>query len=149
MSESKLTPKEVVELHHQRYIDYETAFNKAPVNDEDTQEKLIEIVESGIDTDSEEFLDKMLDLVIERPQKRSDVNNAAFKFILFTDFYLLTQDEELSKDIMNDYNSLPIKDNIKSYFSVENEKFVKNEKQEITPEMKNFFKEVIRQQGLK
>ncbi len=85
----------------------------------------------------------MVDVVVEKPQKRADVNNAAFKFALFTDFYMMTNEEELPENVMKDYNNLPIKDSIKTFYSIKDGKFVRNEEQEITDEMKNFFKALI------
>lgn len=144
MSENKtLTPLEVVERYHQRYLEYETAFNNDPFSDKDLRDKLDEIVKSNIDTESEEFLDKMVDIVVEKPQRRVEVNNAALKFSLFVDFYLLTQEEDLPDNIMEDYNSLPIKDSLKSFFSVKDGKFVRNEKQEVSPDMKKYFKDIV------
>jgi len=146
MSENKkLTPLEVVERQHQIYLDYEDAFNKEPFNEGDLQKKIIDIAQSGIDVNSEEFENQMVDLVVDKPQKRADVNNAAFKFALFVDFYLLTQEEELPEKVLKDYDALPIKDSIKSRFSVENGKFVKNEETEVSEDMRNFFKAVIQQ----
>lgn len=144
-TDKKLTPLEVIERYHQRYLDYENAFNKEPFNEGDLQKKVMEIAKSGIDLESEEFENQMVDLVVDKPQKRADVNNAAFKFALFTDFYLLTQEEELPEKILKDYDALPIKDSIKSVFSVEDGKFVKNEETEVSDDMRNFFKAIIQQ----
>ena len=145
----KLSPLEVVERYHQRYLAYERAFYKDPFNEGDLQKKVLELAQSGIDLDSEEFENQMVDLVVDKPQKRADVNNAAFKFALFTDFYLLTQEEELPKEILKDYDSLPIKDSIKSFFSVDDEgNFVKNEETEVSDDMRNFFKAIIQQTKL-
>lgn len=145
MSKNKLTPLEVVERYHGRYIEYEKAFSNNPFNEEELQKQLKKIVESNIDTDSDEFMDKMIDIVIEKPQKRADVNNAAFKFCLYTDFYLLTQEEELPEEILKDYNALPIKDSIKTFFSIKNGEFVKNEKEEVSDEMRLYFKKIVAQ----
>ena len=146
MSENKkFTPLEIVERYHQRYLEYESAFNNDPFNDQDLRKQLNEVVKSGIDTESEEFLNKMVDIVVEKPQRRVEVNNAALKFSLFVDFYLLTQEEELPDKIKKDYDSLPIKDSLKSFFSVKDGKFVRNEKQEISPDMKQYFKDIVSQ----
>lgn len=145
MSKNKITALQVVERYHKRYLEYETAFNKNPFNREDLQNKLKDIVASNIDTDSEEFTSQMMEIMIEKPQKRAEVNNAALKFCLFTDFYLLTQEEDLPEDILKDYESLPIKNDIKSFYSVKDGDFVRNEDQEISNEMKNYFKEIIKQ----
>ena len=145
MSKNKLTPLEVVERYHGKYLEFESAFNKNPFNQGDLQKKLKELADSNIDVDSEEFQNKMIDLVVEKPQKRADVNNAAFKFVMYTDFYLLTQEEELPEKILKDYNSLPIKDQIKTNFSIKDGEFVRNEKQEVTDDMRKFFKDIINQ----
>lgn len=145
MSKSKITPLQVVERYHKRYLEYEAAFNKNPFNREDLQKKLQDIVESGVDTDSEEFSTEMMEIVIEKPQKRAEVNNAALKFSLFVDFYLLTEEVDLPESILKDYESLPIKNDIKSLYSVKDGDFVRNEEQEVSEDMKNYFKAIIKQ----
>lgn len=141
----RLTPLAVVEKYHAKYIEYEVAFNNDDTNKEDTEAQLRNLIESDIDEESEEFMNTVINIMVEKPQKKSDVNNAAFKFLMYTDFYILTQEKPLPENILEDYNSLPIRENIKTYYSVEGEKFVKNEKEEITSEMRDYFKAVITQ----
>ena len=145
MSKNKLTPLEVVERYHKRYLEYEAAFNKDPFTEEQRQKEVLKIAKSDIDIDSEEFIEKMVETMIDKPYKIADVNNAASKFIMFADFYLLTQEEELPEEIKKDYDALPIKDSIKTYFSIKDGEFIKNEKEEDTEEMKNYFKALIQQ----
>lgn len=145
MSKNKPTPLEVVERYHQRYLEYEGAFNNDPFTEKQRQEEVVKIAESGIDLESEEFLEKMTDAMIDKPRKVADVNNAAAKFIMFTDFYLLTQEDELPEQIQKDYDNLPIKDDIKTHFSIKDGKFVKNEESSIDEETKKYFKTMIEQ----
>jgi hypothetical protein len=142
---SRLTPLAVVEKYHAKYLEYETAFNKESSNKADMEAELVSLLDSELDEDSDEFMNKMIDIMIDKPQKKSDVNNSAYKFYLYADFYLLTQEDPLPENIQKDYDSLPIKDSIKTYFSVEGEKFVKNEKEDITDEMRAYFKAVVNQ----
>lgn len=146
MSESKkLSPIQVVQRYHERYLEFEAAFNKNPFNEQELQNQLKEVVESDLDVESEEFLEKMVGIMIEKPQKRADVNNAALKFSMFADFYMLTQEEELPESLLKDYESLPIKDSLKPFFSIKDGEFVRNEEQEISEDMKNYFKAIINQ----
>lgn len=145
MSKSKLTPLEVVERYHSRYLEYEAAFNKNPFTEKQRQEEILKIAKSGIDLDSEEFINQMTETMIDKPYKAADVNNAASKFIMFTDFYLLTQEEDLPENIRKDYDSLPIKDNIKTYFSIKDGEFVRNEDIEIDQQTKDYFKQIVAQ----
>ncbi len=64
------------------------------------------------------------------------INNAALKFAYFVDFYLLSEDEDLPENIMQDYENLPIRATIKTYYSIKDGKFVENEKLEVTEEMR-------------
>ena len=146
MNENKtLTPLQVVERYHQIYVDYEKAFNKNPFSQEDLNQQLKEVVASGTDTESDEFLNKMIAIVIEKPQKREDVKNAALKFCLYADFYIMTQEEILPENIIKDYDNLPVKDGLKSFYSVKDEEFVKNEHQEITEELRGYIKAITNQ----
>lgn len=145
MSKSKLTPLEVVERYHEKYLQYETAFNKNPYSEKERQEEVVKLAKSDIDLESQEFLDKMADLMIDRSYKIADVNNAASKFVMFVDFFLLTQEEELPENIMKDYDALPIKENIKTYFSIKDGEFVRNEDLVLDDETKNYFKAIIKQ----
>lgn len=125
---SKLTPLQVLERSHSQYLEYEQAFNDNPFDDSKIKEELKKVIDSGVDFDSKEFEDSVIDLMIEKPAKRTDVNNAALKFLMFTEFFMLTQSEEISDKILKDYNQLPIKDTLKSFYSIEDGKFVRNEK---------------------
>lgn len=145
MSENKITPLQVVQRYHERYLSYEEAFNKDPFSEQDMRKELEKVATTDVDVESDEFLEKMLDIIVEKPQRRIEVNNAALKFCLFVDFYILTQEEELPDNILKDYNNLPVKDSLKSFYSVANGKFVKNEEIEITDDMKQYFKQVIQQ----
>jgi len=142
---ARMTPLAVVEQYHEKYLEYENAFNSDSGSREDIEEELKKLIDSGLDEESEEFNSKMVDIMIDKPQKQSDVNNAAYKFYLFAEFYILTQEEELPENIKKDYASLPIKDNVKTYFSVEAGKFVKNQEEGLTDNMREYFKSVVTQ----
>lgn len=142
---NKITPLEVVERYHTRYLEYEAAFNKAPFSEKERQEEVVKIAKSNIDLDSQEFIDKMSEAMITKTYKIADVNNSAAKFAMFVDFYLLTEEKELPENILNDYNNLPIKNSIKTYFSIKDGEFVRNEKVEIDDETKARFKLLITQ----
>lgn len=127
MSDKKLSPLSVVERYHQRYLEYEAAFNSDPFDENQVQGKLKEVIESGVSFDSEEFENTVVDLMIEKPTRRTDVNNAALRFYLYAEFYLLTQDEDLPENIKKDFDNLPIAEGLKSFYSVKGGKFVRNE----------------------
>lgn len=141
MSKNKTTPLKVVERYYERYLEYENAFNSDSDNTQDTETQIRELIDSGVDPNSDEFLDKMVTIIADKNEKISDVNNAAMKFLLFVDFYLLTQEEELPEQMLKDYDNVPavIKESIKPFFSVEGGKFVRNEKRKVTKEMKDYF----------
>lgn len=141
----KLTPIEVVERYYEKYLEYEKAFAQDK-DSKDTERKVKELATSGIDLESEEFNDRMMELVIATPQKIADVNNAAMKFMLFADFYLLTETEPLPEKMEEDYKNLPLRENIKNFFSVDNGKFVRNTEVSImSDDMKKYFKAIIQQ----
>jgi hypothetical protein len=142
---ARMTPLAVVEQYHEKYLEYENAFNNDSGNREEIEMQLKKLIDLGLDEESEEFNNKMVDIMIDKPQKQSDVNNAAYKFYLFTEFYILTQEEALPENIKKDYESLPIKDNIKNYFSIESGKFVKNQENGLTDNMRDYFKSVVEQ----
>lgn len=127
MSKSKISPIEAVELYHKRYLEYEQAFSKEPFTDEQLQKKLKEIVESGLEFDSPDFEDAVIEAMIEKPTRRSDVNNAALKFYLYAEFYLMTNEAPLPENVKKDLDSLPIENDLKPYYSVHDGKFVRNE----------------------
>lgn len=127
-TKTKLTPLQVVERYYNRYIEFETAFNKKVLNDNETNKKILDIVDKGIKFDSEEFENNVLDLIISKEMKRSDVTTAAMTFMMFTKFYLLTESEDLPKELKEEYNKLQkVHDNI-SFYSIENGDFVLKEK---------------------
>lgn len=127
MENKTLTPLSVLERYHKRYLEYEAAFNKEPFNDKDINERLKEIIDSGVDFDSEEFEDAVIDMMIEKPARRADVSNAALRFFLYTEFFLLTQEEELPAEIKKDFDNLPIAQDLKPFYSIKEGKFVRNE----------------------
>ena len=146
MSEkTRPTPLEIVERYHKRYLEYEKAFNENPFSEKERQEEVVEIAKSGVDLDSDEFMDKMIEAMIDKPRKVADVSNAAAKFIMYTEFFLLTQDEELPEEIQKDFDNLPIKDDIKTHFSIKDGKFVRNEEVQLDEETRNYFKSLIEQ----
>ena len=59
--------------------------------------------------------------------------------------FLLHRFYDNSGGILKDYNSLPIKESLKTYYSVESGKFVKNEELEITSDMREYFKALVLQ----
>lgn len=127
MSNNKLSPLSVVERYHKRYLEYEAAFNSDPFDENQVQEKLKEVINSGVSFDSEEFENTVVDLMIEKPTKRVDVNNAALRFYLYAEFYLLTENTELPESIKKDFDNLPIAQDMKSFYSIKNGNFVRNE----------------------
>jgi hypothetical protein len=145
MSKNKTSARQVVERYHERYLEYETAFAKDPFNANDIQKELEKLATSNVDLDSDEFLNKMIPLVIEKPQKGADVNNAALKFSYYVDFYLLTEKDDLPENIMQDYEKLPIRDSIKTYYSIKDGNFVENEKLVVTEDMRVYFKTLIKE----
>lgn len=145
MSDSKLSPLEAVQRYHKRYVEYEAAFNKKPFTDKDIEKDVLNIVGSDIDVNSDEFIEKMFSTIDEKTKKREDVNNAAYKFFMYADFYIMTQEKELPENILKDYNNLPIKDAMKHFYSVKDGEFVQNEKIEISPERAQYFREVYKQ----
>jgi len=147
MSKTKLTPLQVVERHHERYLEYEKAFSDNPFSHDQLRQELAKIIELGLDMDSDEFVEKMVDIVVEKPERNLDVEKAARKFIHFADFYTLTQEEELPESILKDYENIPIRNSMKPFFSINAGKFVRNEDNEVTPEMRQYFKNVIKQVG--
>tara|TARA_R110002012_G_scaffold119169_1_gene268157 strand:- start:161 stop:625 length:465 start_codon:yes stop_codon:yes gene_type:complete len=136
---------DIVIRYHEKYLEYETAFNKNPFNEADMKKELDKVIAENINPDSEEFLERMVDLMVEKPQKKVEVNNAALKFIFFVDFYLMTQEDPLPENISKDYDSLPIRQRLKSMYAIQDGEFVKNEKIEVSPDMKNYFKAMIKQ----
>ena len=77
---TKLSPLEVVERYYQKYVEYENAFNNDPFDDSKIQEELKKVLESkkGLDFDSEEFNDAVVSVMVEKPMRRNDVNEAKF-----------------------------------------------------------------------
>lgn len=124
---SKLTPLQILERHYNKYIEYENAFNNDPFDETKIQQELVKAAKSSSNFDSEEFKETVIDLMIEKPARRSDVNNAALRFYLYTEFFLLTQEEDVPDYIMKDFNSLPIKETMKPFFSIKEGKFIRNE----------------------
>lgn len=147
MSKSKpITPLELVKLYHGKYIEYEIAFNKNPINQEDLRKELEGLVGETTDTESDEFFNKMANIVIEKPQRRADVNTAGLKFLLYADFYKATNTEELPENIEKDYEGLSVlKDNFKFFNSIENGDFVKNEDVKMDDNTRAYFKSVYKQ----
>lgn len=127
MSDKKLSPLDVVERYHKRYLEYEAAFNTDPFDESKVHDKLKEVANSGVDFDSEEFENTVVDLMVEKPTRRADVNNAALRFFLYAEFFTLTQEQELPENIKNDFESLPIAEDLKAFFSIKAGKFVRNE----------------------
>ena len=127
MSKNKLTPLQVVERYHERYLEYENAFIKNPFDESTIKAELEKVIDSGANFDSEEFENAVVDLMIEKPARRSDVNNAALKFYLFAEFYLQTQTEDLPEKIQKDFENLPISKDIKPFYSIKDGEFIRNE----------------------
>lgn len=127
MNKNKLKPIEVVERYHKKYLEYEDAFNKNPFDESTIKTELDKVIASGADFESEEFENAVVDLMIEKPARRADVNNAALKFLLFAEFYILTNEEPLPENMQKDYDNLPIAKDIKPFYSIEGGKFVRNE----------------------
>lgn len=127
MSDKKLDALSVVERYHKRYLEYEAAFNNDPFDESKVHERLKEVANSGVDFDSEEFENTVVDLMVEKPTRRADVNNAALRFFLYAEFYQLTQDSDLPEEIKKDFDNLPIAQDLKPFYSIKGGKFVRNE----------------------
>ena len=127
MSDKKLSALDVVERYHKRYLEYEAAFNSDPFDENKVHDKLKEVANSGVDFDSEEFENTVVDLMVEKPTRRSDVNNAALRFFLYAEFFQLTQEEALPEEIKKDFDNLPIAEDLKPFYSIKSGKFVRNE----------------------
>lgn len=134
MSNERLTPLEIVQRYYDIYLEYEQAFNNNPFDESKTQEALKKVIESGADFDSKEFEDTVIDLMIEKPTKRTDVNNAALRFYLYADFYTKTQTEDLPEKLKKEYEISPFKTTLKSFYSIDKGNFIKNEDAPITLE---------------
>lgn len=146
MSTNKLTPLEVVKRYHERYLEYEGAFNKTPFTNKDIEKDVLEVVNSDIDIDSSEFVEKMFSAIDEKTSKREDVNSAAYKFVFYTDFYLMTQEEDLPEKLLKDYDNLTfVKDSLKESYSIKDGEFVENSKKSIPPERVQYYKEIHKQ----
>lgn len=124
---TKISPREIVERYHEKYLEYEKAFNDNPFDESTIKVELEKVIKSGASFDSEEFEKAVVDLMVEKPARRSDVNNAALKFFLFTEFYLMTEEKPLPKKIEEDYKNLRINENMKPFYSIINGDFVRNE----------------------
>lgn len=144
MSKSKKpTSLEVVERYHARYLEFEKAFNDNPFNKEDVQEQIKLIVEQDLDEDKQ--FDQLVEVVFEKQERQSDVNLSAVKFIMFVDYYLMTEENPLPENIQKDYDNIPqkVKESLKTKNSVHDGKFVRNEKKVITEAEKEYLKSVI------
>lgn len=127
MSEkTRLTPLQVVERYHSKYVEYETAFNSEPFDKNEIEEKLKNLITKGVDPESEEFNDVIVSVMVEKPARRSDVDVAAMKFMTYASFFELTQEDTLPEHIEKDYKKLS-ENSYKFGYSIENGKFVKNE----------------------
>ena len=142
---NKNTLIQVVERYHKRYLEYETAFNKNPFSQEELMLEVKKMADTDADIDDPIILDKMIDIVIEKPQKKADVNTSAIKFMLAADFYYQITDEELPPHIQKDYEDLPIRKEMKTFYSIENGDFIKNESTEVDENMKNYMKSILGQ----
>lgn len=138
-------PIELVQRYYDIYLEIEKAFNDDPSNKEDIEKQLKGILEKGMEPDSDELIDSMAEILIDKQQKANDVHNIAIKFMLSVDFYNRTQKEQLPGHVKELYDKLPTKDILKPQFSVESGKMVRNEQLIVTPEMKEYFKKVMQQ----
>lgn len=147
---TKLTPLEVVERYYNKYLEYEKAFNNNPFDEKSLDKEFHSLINSDIDIESDEALNKMLDVVIEKPQKRADVNTSAIRFLMCADFYFLVSEEPLPEKMQKDYENLEVlKDSYKPYYSVEGGEFVKNEDKKMDDNTKEFLKNIYRQEKAK
>ncbi len=141
------TSLEIVERYHEKYLEFEKAFNNDPFNKEDTQKQVEKIVSESNDIDEDEIFKKMASIIFEKQERQSDVNTSAIRFILYVDFYTMTEKKSLPKKILDDYNAIPeqIKNSIKPLNAVVEGKFVRVEKKEITTEEANYLKNIVEQ----
>lgn len=142
---NKLTPLQVVERYYERYLEYEKAFMSDPFDREKVSLEVKRISDSGADMESEETMDKLAVLVVEKPQKQGDVNTAAIRFIMAVDFYNQVEETALPTKLKEDFEKLPIKSEMKVFYSVEAGKFVRNEEVEMDEHTKSYIRSVVNQ----
>lgn len=140
----KIKPIEVVERYHKKYLEYEAAYNKNPIDQERLQKEIMSIVDKYDDFEDEKFQNEIVEIAIEKPQRASDVEKAAIKFCLYTDFYYMTNEEPLPKNIQEDYDKLPVKKQMNPFYSIEAGEFVKNETKDIGLSQE-YFKDIFNQ----
>ena len=145
MSKNKLTPLALVERYHEKYLEFEEAFNNDPFDPKEIEAKIKQIVEEGGDLDDDKIVEEMSPMMIEKQERKRDVNNAALKFMLHANFYLSTNEEDLPENIKKDLDNLPevLISSLKEINSIQNGKFIRNEKKVISPEEKKYILEGI------
>ena len=117
---------ETVETYHKRYLEFENAFEGEADDEKKISEELETIVKNAKDFEDEKFKDAVVELTINKVLKRTDVTNAALRFYMSVDFYNTLGLDPLPEQIQKDYNNLPIRQQIKTYHSIEKGKFVRN-----------------------
>lgn len=122
---NKSTPLQIVDRYYNRLLEYERAGDKGFTSPEEIKEKLSFAIKSGKDIDEGEFKDLVSDMVVRQAEKRADIEKAAIKFALYTDFYLKTQEEELPEEVLKAYEKINIKTQMEEMYVIENESFIK------------------------
>jgi hypothetical protein len=142
MSKSKQTPLEVVERYHEKYLQYEDAFNNDPFDEKEINNKIQDIIKIDGEIDDDKVIEDLSPLIIEKQERQRDVNNAALKFMLHADFYEVTSEEGLPANIKKDLDNLPevFRNTLRETHSVNAGKFERNEKKVVTAEEKQYIK---------
>lgn len=122
---NKITPLQVVERYYERLLEYEKAADKSFTSPDEIKEKLSSAIKSGTDVDEDEFKNLVSDMVVRQAEKRADVEKAALKFAMYTDFYLKTQEEKLPDPIYKAYERINISSQMDEIYVIENESFIK------------------------
>lgn len=129
MSEkSKIKIEELVKSYYNIYKEYKDTFYKNEPKREDIVNKFKPFVENN-DSSSEDFIETAKKLYIDRTIMWTDLNFYKTKFLNAVNLYTLTQEEELSDEILGLY--LKEKTNeYKPMFAVEKGKFVETVEQD-------------------
>jgi|TARA_R110000772_G_scaffold100223_2_gene200412 hypothetical protein len=122
---NKATPLQIVDRYYNRLLEYEKAGEKNFTNPEEVKEKLSSAIQSGVDVDEAKFKNLVSDMVVRQAEKRADIEKAAIKFAMYTDFYLKTQEEELPEEVLKAYERISIQSQMEEMYVIENDSFIK------------------------
>lgn len=126
--DKKIKIEELVKSYYNIYKEYKDTFYKNEPKREDIVNKFKPFVENN-DSSSEDFIETAKKLYIDRTIMWTDLNFYKTKFLNAVNLYTLTQEEELSDEILGLY--LKEKTNeYKPMFAVEKGKFVETVEQD-------------------